>query len=167
MAYDIFLKIESDGSADNISGGSTDKQHKNEIDIASYNWGEEQGSSGGLGGGGGAGKARAQDFHFVANTSVASPKLFRAVATGTHFKKATVTVTRPSRDARGNFLTWLLEDVLISSYRQVAGNADSAPADQFTLSFGQLTMTITEQKPDGSSGASVSERFDYRNNKSG
>src|SRR5664279_5125033 len=76
MAVDFFLKI------DGIKGESMDSTHKDEIDLQSWSWGETQTGSHAFGGGGGSGKVSMQDFHFVMNANLASPKLLLACASG-------------------------------------------------------------------------------------
>jgi type VI secretion system secreted protein Hcp len=50
MAFDIFLKI------DGIKGESSDAQHREEIELASFSWGASQQGTTSSGGGAGAGK---------------------------------------------------------------------------------------------------------------
>src|SRR5215475_5550792 len=69
-AVDYFLKIEG------IEGESTDKTHKNSIQVESFSFGETQAGSASHGSGGGAGKVQMQDFHFVKKLDRASPSLF-------------------------------------------------------------------------------------------
>ncbi len=70
MAFDIFLKI------DGVKGESSDAQHREEIEPASFSWGVSQEGATSAGGGAGAGKASFQDLHIIMNVSRASPQLF-------------------------------------------------------------------------------------------
>ena len=83
MPFDMFLKI------DGIDGESQDKTHPNEIQIDSFSWGESNPTS--IVPGGGGGKAVAQDFHFAAALSKASPNLMLACAIGAHINQALLT----------------------------------------------------------------------------
>ena len=95
MAFDIFLKI------DGIKGESSDAQHREEIEPASFSWGVSQQGSTSVGGGAGAGKASFQDLHVVMNVSRASPQLFLACAEGRHIKTAVLTCRKAGgRDQR-------------------------------------------------------------------
>ena len=82
MALDIFLKL------DGIKGESTDTQHREEIDVASFSWGLSQQRTMGTGGGSGAGKADFRDLQVITNVSQASPQLLLACAAGRHIQTA-------------------------------------------------------------------------------
>src|SRR3954464_1271626 len=105
---DYFLKI------DGIAGDSVDAEHKGEIEVEAFSWGESQSGTVAHGGGGGAGKVAMQNFSFRMRSSVASPKLFLACATGTHIKEATLTGRRAGERSQ-QFLKYRLSDVLVSS----------------------------------------------------
>ncbi len=161
MAVDYFLKL------DGIKGESTDSKHKDEIEIMSWSWGETQTGTVGGGGGGGAGKVQMQDFHFSALMSKASPVLFLKCANGSHIPKGTLTGTRAGKGEQ-EFLKFVLEDVLISSY-QTAGAAasDALPTDSFSLNFAKIEFSYAVQKANGEIGAWVTEGWDLRANKEG
>src|SRR5262245_9505067 len=84
-AVDYFLKI------DGIEGEATDPDHPGEIELAAWNWGEQQSGTHAAGSGGGAGKVSMNDFHFTMELNKASPKLMLACAKGEHIKKAVLT----------------------------------------------------------------------------
>ena len=127
---DYFLKLEG------IDGESVDKEFARWIDITSWSWGETQTGTIGGGGGGGAGKVQLQDFHFTAQFSKASPKLFLSCATGQHIKEATL---MGRSDRTGVFLKIKLTDVLISSYQTGAG-VENMPSDQTSLNFVKIDL---------------------------
>ena len=158
-AVDYFLKI------DGIDGESVDAQHKGEIDVESWSWGETHASQG-AGGGGGAGKVVRQDFHFVVHTGKQSPKLMLACATGQHIKTGVLTVRKSGGDTQLEFLKFQLGDVLVSSYNigatQVGG--DPAPRDSFSLNFVKIAMTETSQSPSGAPGTAAAGGFDFQIN---
>ena len=158
MAVDYFLKI------DGIEGESTDAKHKGQIDVASWSWGVTQATAPSPGGGGGAGKADSQDFHFVARTSKASPKLFLACASGQHLKSAILTARKAGKDLQ-EFLKWTMTDVLVSSF-QTGGSeaADVVPMDQVSLNVSKIQVEYRVQNPDGSLGSPVKAGWDFRTN---
>jgi type VI secretion system secreted protein Hcp len=154
---DYFLKI------DGIDGESTDAKHKDEIDVLSFSWGETNEGTQGAGGGGGAGKVQMQDFHFVANTSKASPALFLGCASGEHFKKAVLTARKAGKEQL-EFMKVTMEDLLISSY-QVGGSAgDVVPVDQVSINFAKIEFSYRPQNPDGSLDQEVSAGWDQQRN---
>jgi type VI secretion system secreted protein Hcp len=158
---DYFLKI------DGIEGESSDAQHKNEIEVESFNWSEQRQASGGGGtaSGGRSGKAIPSTFHFAARVSKASPKLMLACATG-QFSRHAVLTARKSGQVQFEFLSITLTDVQVSAY-EISGSAsdDTSPTDNVGLSFASLQMSYTVQEPDGSPGAIIFEGFDFRTNK--
>src|SRR5436190_10812916 len=82
---DYFLKIKD------IPGESTKDGHKDEIEIASWSWGEANDGSHASNTGGGSGRVALQDFNFAMVVNKASPELFLACATGKHIDEATLT----------------------------------------------------------------------------
>lgn len=156
---DYFLKI------DGIDGDSTDAKHKNEIEVESFSWGEQNHIATGGGGGGGAGKVVPGDFQYAARLTKASPRLLVACATGEHFKKAVLT-GRKSGKTQFEFLSITFADVLVSSYDISADSQDEAgPGDHVSLNFANLQMSYKTQKADGSVGQTIAGGFDFKANK--
>ena len=157
MAGDCFLKI------DGIDGESTDSKHKGEIELASFSWGVSQSGQAGRGGGRGAGKVQFQDFHFVARTTKASPKLFLACASGQHMKSALLTCRRAGR-ARLEFIKYKLSEVLVSSFVS-GGSTPEEPLDQVSLNFVKVEMEYVPQSKSGKAEAAVKAAWDLKANK--
>jgi type VI secretion system secreted protein Hcp len=152
MAVDMFLKITE------IPGESSDAKHKDEIEIVSFSFGESNSTSS-TGGGGGVGKVAMQDFHFVARTSKASPRLFLHCANGAHIKEAFLTVRRAG-DSPVEFVKWRLTDLLVSSYQQAG--ADDGPSDQFSLNFAKIEVEYTPVDERGSPGEPIRAGWDLK-----
>ncbi len=72
----------------------------------------------------------------------ASSGLFKESVTGSEGVKVVIDVVRTSADKLEKFVTYELENVMISSYSVSAG-AESAPAESISLSMGKLTMSYT------------------------
>jgi len=159
VAQDWFLKI------DGIDGESQDNAHKGEIDVLSWSWGVENEGSPGAGGGGGSGRPSFQDFHFVANISKASPKLFLSCANGVHHKTALLSGRRAGAvKGGGEFLKYKLTDVEVSSVQQSGGGSDAA-TEQFSLRYGRFEISYAAQKADGSLDAPVTAGYDLTTSK--
>ena len=91
----MFLKL------DGIAGDSTDDQHKREINLTSFAFalgrgGDGTGSAAGVAGAAPATKGRLQTLRVDKLYDAASPKLFRAAASGQHIKSAVLTFRRSS-----------------------------------------------------------------------
>jgi type VI secretion system secreted protein Hcp len=58
-----------------------------------------------------------------------------------------------------------MEEVLISSY-QLGGSAQSdvVPTEQVSLNFAALELIYKEQKPDGSLGGEVKQKYNFSKN---
>lgn len=154
MAVDMFLKI------DGIPGESKDINHRDEIDILSYSWGETQQAVASGGGGVAAGRVTMQEFRFAMRVNKASPKLFLACANGTHSRNAVLTVRRPGATAP-EFLKWTLTDVTVASYQTgVNAPTDDAPTDQVSLRFAKIEVEYRPVKPDGSLDVPVKAGWD-------
>lgn len=151
MAFDAFLEI------DGINGESLDKNHTGWIEIDSFSWGVTNTNIVGSGGGGGSGKAVAQDFHFTAPLSKASPSLMLACAAGRHFPSAMLTCRKAGGPSQVEFLKIKLSECLVSSY-QLGGEPEGqapVPEDQFSLNFAKLDMLYTVARTGETVEASV------------
>jgi type VI secretion system secreted protein Hcp len=63
-----------------------------------------------------------------------------------------------------DFLKIALTDVTISSY-EIADGAAVDPMDQFVLGFAKIQFDYLQQKPDGTTAASIEAGWDVTNNK--
>jgi type VI secretion system secreted protein Hcp len=155
-----FLKI------DGVEGESKDDAHKGEIDILAWSWGVDQVvAAGAPGSGGGAGKAKFEDFHFVAQISKASPKLFLAAASGAHFKYASLAGVRASGKSKGaEYLKYKLSDVLVSSVDHESDGGDT-PIEQFSLAYSKFEIAYSTQSSSGKLGPGATAGWDVKANK--
>jgi type VI secretion system secreted protein Hcp len=158
-ASDYLLEI------DGIKGESSDKKHKDTIEIESFSWGVSQTGAHSSGGGGGAGKAVFQDLHFTTPVSKASPLLFKRCATGEHIKKATLFV-RKAGGQQQDYLKITLSDVLVSSYKVGPDDgSDAVPTDQVSLNFAKIEYSYSPTLSTGALGAPVTAGWDLALNK--
>jgi len=157
-AVDYFLKV------DGIDGESTHEGYPGFIEIDSFSWGL---TNLGAASSGGAvtGKPSIQDFHFAAQISKASPKLFEACATGQHFPSALLVAVRTGGEEQ-QFLNITLSDAFISSY-QTGGSqgGDIVPTDTFSINFSEIEYEYTPQNPDGTLGTPVSASYSVKESK--
>ena len=154
VAESWFLRI------DGIEGESKDVSHKDEIDVLSWSWGITNLDSVVGSGGGGAGKAAFQDFHFVSRISKASPMLFLACASGTHHKTAALSGVRTAGKSKSaEFLTYKLSDVVVTS-DQHSGSDDDVAIEQFSLNYGEIEVSYTQQLASGKFAKPVRAGFD-------
>ena len=88
----------------------------------------------------------------------ASSGLFKESLTGSAGVKVLIDVVRTGADKLEKFVTYELENVLISSY-SVSGTTESAPTETFSLSMAKLTMSYTAA--DGAHKGGTPERVGY------
>lgn len=164
MAVDIFLKLEG------IPGESTDFNHKDEIVLESFSWGETNtvahSALTGGGAGAGAGRVSMQDFHFTARVSKASPKLMLACANGQHIPSATVTVRKGSaqQETQFEFLFYKFTTVIITSVSD-AGAGETGVLETASFAFQKINVEYKPQSPTGAAGAPVDFAWDLAANK--
>lgn len=154
MAVINFLKLEG------IDGESTDRSHRNEIDLLSWSWGvtNETPVSGG-GGGSGVGRATPQALLFVHRYDKASPLLARLAANGRHIRTAVLSARRSGTGQR-DFLVITLKEVNVTAV-QMADNGDG-PIEQVSLRFGEIGFSYTPLTPRGAAGTPVTMNWNVR-----
>jgi type VI secretion system secreted protein Hcp len=151
---------------DGIKGESSDKKHKDTIDIESFSWGATNPSTSAVrssGGGGGSGKVSLQDFHFVKAIDKSSPALFKRTVSGQRIKKAILFVRKAGGDQQ-EYLQITLSDVLVSSYKttpQPAGSG-AGPTDQFSLNYAKIEYSYRPQNADGSLAPPLTTTYDLK-----
>jgi hypothetical protein len=87
----------------------------------------------------GAGKVKFNDFQITRTTDKASPKLALACATGTHIKKAVLTV----RKAGKAFVTYTLSDSVISSLQSGTHGRGDQPVESLSLNYTKIKIEYT------------------------
>jgi len=159
VAVDIFLKL------DGITGESTDSQHRGEIDLDSWSFGESNAAA--HTGGGGAGRVSMQDIHVTGKTSIASPQLMLACATGKHIKDGQITVRKAGVAGKGGleFLVIKFKLVLITSVQETGHSGDDGPTESITFAFEAIEIKYTEQNADGGAGAASDFTWDLKTNR--
>jgi type VI secretion system secreted protein Hcp len=144
---------------DGIKGDSRDRKHRDEIEITTWAWGVRRSSSPG-GGGGGHGRADLHDLDLTMRTSIATPLLFKACATGQHIRSAVLTGRRVGGD-QAEFLLLTLTDVVVT--RVELGDAPATPpGDQVGLGYARAELSFRPQDPSGAAGPPVTVTLDRR-----
>lgn len=156
MASDWFLKI------DGIAGDSADDRHAGEIDVLAWSWGVSQTTASGRGGG--AGKADIRALSATTWVGRATPELFLACVSGRHLSEAVLTGRRAGGKPH-EFLVVTLTDVRVSSVDLQASVDTDRATHEFSLSFGQVTLSHRGQRPDGSADEPVTVAWDIRRNR--
>lgn len=145
----------------NIKGESTDKSHKDEIEVYSFSFGATNPALSTSGGGGGTGKVHIQDFVISKFTDKASPALFLACAQGTHIKTVVLTAARGGQA----YLTITLTDVLVSSFTSTTPDNPGKLLESLSLNFTKIEISYKPQNADGILGAPQKASWDLKANK--
>jgi type VI secretion system secreted protein Hcp len=155
--FRAFLRI------DGIRGDSMDAQHMDEIELATFSWGEWGAAVMSNTGFRLSGPVEMQPFAFTMPVSSASPKLFLACASGEIIPEAVLTVRDP---AGREYLVLRLVDVLVTSYKTAADTTqDVLPIDEVALRFNKIEMAFRPLKPDGTLAEPIKAGWDLAQNR--
>ena len=152
MAAGTFLKLAG------IDGESTDRDHRNEIDVLSWTWGVTGATPAAGGGGGGAGRATAQPLHFTHRYDKASPMLAKRAAAAQSIASAVLSVRKAGRGQK-DFLKITLKDVFVSSVT-ASGSDGGEVIESVTLSYRSVETAYRPQTKSGALGAEVKFGWD-------
>jgi len=153
-AVDYYLKL------GDIKGESTDRTHKDEIDIMSWSWGMSQ--TGTVGTGKGAAKVNVQNFPFTKLVDKASPVLLVACASGKHYPEAKLTVRKAGGEQQ-EYLMITMQDVVCSSL-SLSGSQSELPTESVSLNFSKIKMEYKPINEAGVAGGSVTGGWDVKKN---
>jgi type VI secretion system secreted protein Hcp len=138
---------------DGIPGESRDALFPNSIEASTYSAGVASIPVQG---------ATFSDFSFAATLSKASPLLMVAAASGQLISSAVLNVVR-NGGQRQRFLTYTLTNVTVTSHHP-SGRISGGPlTEEFTLSYGTITVEYRPQNPDGTLGDPITRCWDVQN----
>jgi type VI secretion system Hcp family effector len=153
-ANDYFLQI------DGIPGESTDRDHKDWIDVESFSWGLTLASSGS--GGAGIGKATFSDLAWFQYVDASTPKWFIAVASGKRIGTVTLDVTKVSGGRSDSFFQMIFTGTQGSGLHI---NGSSELFASASMTSGEIVkMRYRPQDSKGGFGAWVEGSFNLKTN---
>lgn len=123
---------------DGIDGESTDKDHKDWIDLLSFSQGTEIQKD----------SATARDSYDVSDVLVvkeldkSSPKLAESIAMGKVFPKVEIHLD----SGQETFYIYELSNVMITSY-SIGGTGNDVPTEEFSLNYEKITFVETSTEP--------------------
>ncbi len=153
-----------------VKGESTSTQYAGQIECTTFRTAVKNQSSVSSGTtGSGAGRAVFEEIVLVAPINAASPTLMQACAAGTHYSNATITFVKAGGSSSAVYLTIKLSNVFITGFSSIYGPTNpedaSSPlihADQYRLSFGQISYTYNQQTASGTQGAAYAGSFNLQ-----
>jgi type VI secretion system secreted protein Hcp len=133
---------------DGVDGESTQKDHKNWINVSSMNMGGHRA------GGSATTAARVtfKEFTVTKKTDRSSPKLLEAVCKGKVFPAVQLHLTEEGTDGEPVYYVVEMKNVLVTSY-SLGGHTGSAPTEELSLNFEEIKITYVDH--DGSKGGNV------------
>jgi len=158
MSGAIYLKLTG------IEGESTDADHKDEINITSWNWGLSQPTAVHSGKGTTTGRVSAGDLVIEKWMDKASANLMLYCCEGKVIDEGILTVQRAATD-KVPALVVTLENIIVSSYVP-GGKSDSGtlPKESLSLSFKNVKFSYTPQSEKGVAEAAIDAGWDFAEN---
>ncbi len=157
-AVDMFLDLGA-----GIPGESTDKVHKNQVDVLAWGWGMSNSGTAHSGGGGGVGKVNIQDLSLTKYVDKASPKLMLNCANGAHLAKVTLFVRRVGANPI-EYIKITMTEVLVTSVSTGGSGGEDRLTENVTLNFAKVQFDYIPTKPDGSADAAITFTWDIVSN---
>ena len=154
---DIYIQI------DGIKGESTDKDHKDWIEVLSVGQSISQSASS-TAGGGGTTRSQHEPFTITKHIDLASPKLYEACSGGKHIKNVTIEMMRTSGDKRDKYMVVGLKEVII--LRVATSGSGENLTDSVSFNYGTINWTYTQpERADGSKGGNTTGGWNLAGNK--
>jgi len=135
----IYIEIEG------IEGNVTATGFESMIEVNSFNWGVGRAISQNTGrmANREASRPSISEITFTKVTDKATPLIVQESVIGTKGKKIIVHFVTTGADQFEEFLTYTLEDTLISSF-SISASSDGEPLETVSLSFSQFEVAFTE-----------------------
>jgi len=159
MAFDAYLKL------DGVEGEATRKGYEKQLFLESFSWGAHN-SQTRVGSGAGSGKVEISNFTVTKATDKSSAKLFQACCSGKHFPKAVLSILKAGGENPIDYLKYEFKELFVTDVQWSGSTGgDDVPRETVGFAFGAVTVTYTEQKPDGSKGAAIVAGWDLKGSK--
>jgi type VI secretion system secreted protein Hcp len=151
---ETFLKL------GDIQGESTDSKHKGEIEVLSFTQSFVNTLST-VGGGAGTGKVECGAVTMMKNIDASSPLLLKGVATGQHFKDATITFRASERGAISpEYYVVTMSDVFVTELSQTDSADPNRIFEKLVLNARTFEFKYTPTTVKGSIGKPVTFKWD-------
>lgn len=156
MAVDYFLKL------DGVEGESEDEKHKKQIQLMSFSWGASNVSSVSGTGGSGAGKADLSDFSVMTFFDKSTPKLFKNLCLGTHFKTGQMEAVKSGADGKP-YLKVDFKELFVTSL-QISASSEN-PSVSISFSYNEIKIDYLTQNEQGNLVSTGAVSYNLKANK--
>ena len=146
---DMYMQI------DGLKGESIDSEHKDWIELLSFNHAIKQPASASpVGGGTGTGRCQHSDYTITKRVDLASPQLYEMCSNGKHIRSVVLQMTRVVGDKRVRYMEVRLEEVVVSQVAPASGG--DFPTESVSFNYGAIKWTYTlPKRSDGSGGGNT------------
>ena len=145
---DMYMQIEG------LKGESTDSEHKDWIELLSFNHAIKQPASASPIGGT-TGRCQHSDYTITKRVDLASPQLYEMCSSGKHIRSVVLQMMRPAGDKRVKYMEVRLEEVVVSQVAPASGG--DFPSESVSFNYGTIKWTYTQPKrSDGTGGGNTS-----------
>ena len=138
-----------------IDGESTDKDHKDWIEVLSFSMGMADPGGGATGATRRRGDVVIEDIVLVKELDKSSPKLMEKCAMGAVIPSLVLEVCGSATDASFTYYKYELENVMVTSFYCGGSTEEGVPVETFTLNYEEITVTYTETDSTGKSKGNV------------
>lgn len=138
-----------------IDGESTDKDHKDWIDVLSFSMGMADPGGGATGATRRRGDVVIEDIVVVKELDKSSPKLMEKCAMGGVIPSLVLEVCGGSDESSFTYYKYELENVMVTSFYCGGSTAEGVPVETITLNYEEITVTYTETDSTGKSKGNV------------
>lgn len=139
---------------DGLRGESIDSEHKDWIELLSFNHAIKQPASATSASGGATARCQHSDYTITKHVDMASPKLYEMCSTGKHIRSVVLQMTRVVGDKRMKYMEVKLEEVVISNVAPASGG--DFPSESVSFNYGTIKWTYTlPKRADGSGGGNT------------
>lgn len=95
-----------------------------------------------------AGRPVLSEMAFVKFSDLATTEMFKACTRGTKIGPATLHIGRVENGEYMNFMTYVMDNAMISQITSGGGGGNGIPADAFSINFTKIKADFTQQKTD-------------------
>jgi len=162
MALSGFAKI------DGIPGGSTNANHKDQIEILSHShvMRQQAALSRSHEGGGTTGDVVHEPYRFTAQLGMHSPKMYQALSDGTHIDKVVIELVRAGKDPL-TYMKITMTNVLVTDI-EISSNAtteNAFPTETYSLTYKSIQWDYTKQDEKGAAKGNVAGKWSLAESK--
>lgn len=168
MAIDTFLVFDGksgDKNAIEVKGETTDATYKakNGIQVLSWSFGASNPVTiGSASSGMGAGKVSLSSFSVMKMVDKASPMLFLACCSGSHFPKVSLECRKAGAADGKPYLVYEMTGVFIESVQESASSEEGT--ESVSMAFETVIMKYAPQKDDGKLDTPIPAGWDVKGN---